>query len=264
MEDANPQLMVDERKTELSTEAPWRWLSKGWADLWRTPALSLSYGAAFVAIGLTISFGLWNIGLSAMIPAAAGTFALVGPMMAVGLYEMSRRYETGLDFSIFDIIFVTTKSPIHIAYIGFLIMFGLLVWARITAILYALFANTSYMPLSQFTKFILETPDGLLLLIFGTIIGAGIALALFAMTAFSIPMLLDKKMHALEAVKRSVQVVKREPGIMMHWAWLIVILVGLGIITGFVGLIIVFPLLGHATWHAYREVFPELKNSSSV
>ena len=76
-------------------EGPWQWLAAGWRDMWRTPAYSLSYGLAFVAIGLAGTAGLWEVGLEALVPAIGAGFALLGPILAVGLYEISRRYESG-------------------------------------------------------------------------------------------------------------------------------------------------------------------------
>ncbi len=241
----------------LSCEDPWNWLRKGWTDVWRDPMFSLGYGSLFVIGGLGINYYLLLSGLSAAIPVAIGAFTLVGPLMAVGLYELSRRHEAGESYSLMDIVLVKTKSPIHIAYIGFVIMFGLLVWVRIAIMIYALFASSSYLPITDFMQFVLETPAGLSMLVVGTIIGGGIALTLFAMCVFSIPMLMDRKMDAAEAVVRSIIVVKENPGVMLQWAWMVVFLVAVGIMTAFLGIIVVFPLLGHATWHAYRQVYPD-------
>ncbi|MCI5047854.1 MAG: DUF2189 domain-containing protein [Aquisalinus sp.] len=242
---------------QLTPESPWKWINKGWADIWKDPLLSLGYGFTFVMAGFGINYLLWEAGLSAMVPVAVGAFALVGPMMAIGLYEMSRRHESGEKYSAFDIIFVKAKSPLHIAYIGFIVMFALLVWIRIAIVLYALFVSSTYMPLSNFTEFVFETPQGLMMLVVGTAVGGVIAFAIFAMTAFSIPLLLDRKSNVLDAVIASMKVIKDNPGACFLWAWMIALLIAFGAATVLVGLMVVFPLLGHATWHAYRDVFDQ-------
>lgn len=240
---------------KVGKEAPWRWLAAGWDDLWRQPLISFGYGLVFVLIGLSISFGLWRVGLSSAIPVAAGAFALVGPLMAVGLYELSRRYQTGQSFALKDIIFVKTKSPIHIAYSGFVLLFGLMVWVRIAVLLYALFATSSYIPLSKFSEYVLSTPQGLAMLALGSVIGAFIGFAIFSFMALSVPMLMDRKMDILEATVRSIQAVINNPAAMLLWAWLIAVFIAVGLATAFMGLIVIFPLLGHATWHAYCEIY---------
>jgi uncharacterized membrane protein len=239
----------------IATEAPWRWLAAGWADIWRNPLISLGYGAVFVLAGFGLSYLLWQAGLSAFIPVTAGSFALIGPLMAVGLYELSRRYERGETFTLSDIVFVKTASPIHIAYVGFLILFGLLVWVRIATLLYALFISGTYMPISKFSEFVLGTPQGLTMLVVGSIIGGFIAFTMYALTVFSIPMLMDRKTDILEATVKSFMTVMKNKAAMLLWAWLIAVFVAIGLATAFIGLVVVFPLLGHATWHAYRDVF---------
>lgn len=239
----------------ISAEAPWRWLAEGWRDVWRNPLLSLGYGAVFVLAGAGISYWLFKAGLSAMIPVALGCFAMVGPLVAVGLYEMSDRYLRGERYTLGQILFVKTAPPIHIAYVGFIIMFALLVWVRIAIMLYALFASSTYLPLASFSEFVLGTPQGLAMLVVGSIVGAGIAFSIFALTAFSVPMLMDRKMDIMEATVRSIQVIVKNPAPMILWAWLIAVFLAVGLATAMVGLVVIVPLLGHATWHAYKDVF---------
>ncbi|WP_306253445.1 DUF2189 domain-containing protein [Parvularcula sp. IMCC14364] len=241
----------------ITSESPWQWLNKGWADIWKDPVLSLGYGFTFVMVGFGINYLLWETGLSAWIPVAVGAFAMVGPMMAIGLYELSRCHETREPYSAASIIFVRAKSPLHIAYIGFIIMFALLVWIRIAIVLYALFVSSTYMPLTNFTEFILETPQGLMMLVVGSVVGGLIAIVIFAMTAFSVPLLLDRNSNVLDAVIASMKVVRDNPGPCFLWAWMIALLVAFGAATILVGLMLVFPLLGHATWHAYRDIFSQ-------
>ena len=222
------------------------------------PVISLSYGGAFVAIGFALSFGLWRTGYESLIPVVAGCFAIVGPLMAVGLYEASRCRAAAAPVSLGEILFVKTASPLQLLYVGFVILFALLVWGRIAIMLYALFASSTYMPIADFSAFVLGTGQGLAMLLIGSIIGAGIAFAIFALTAFSIPLLMDQKTDIFTAVVASVAAVARNPGAMVLWAWLIAIFCAVGLATAFIGLVVIFPLLGYATWHAYRETFPNV------
>ncbi|MEM8986885.1 MAG: DUF2189 domain-containing protein [Pseudomonadota bacterium] len=240
--------------SSLTADAPWGWLAAGWRDMQRAPVLSFGYGVAFVAIGLAITGGLWMAGLSSLIPVAIASFALAGPLMAVGLYEISRRLDAGAPLALRDIVFVKTKSPAGLALVGFFIMFALLFWARVAMLLYALFVSGAYMPLSDFTAFALTTPAGLSLLAVGTVIGGAIALAIFSVSALSIPMLMDRQTDAFTAIATSIRAVKEKPGPMLLWAWIIAVLIAAGFATLFVGLAVVFPLIGHATWRAYKDI----------
>ena len=239
----------------IPTDAPWRWLAQGWQDLWATPALSLAYGASFVAVGALITVGLWAIGLSSVTPVLASGFVLVGPILAMGLYEISRRREANEAITSWrEVILVKTASRLQLAYLGFFIAFVLLLWVRIAQILYAIFTNGDYVPLHQFSSFVLGQPEGLALLAVGSVIGAVLALIIFAVSAISVPMLLERDVDIVTAVVASFQACLNNSAAMLLWAWLIAVLIGFGIATAFLGLIVVFPLVGHATWHAYRSL----------
>jgi len=235
-------------------DGPWRWLAAGWRDLWRTPAYSLTYGFAFVAFGLAGTVGLRSVGLESIVPAMAAGFALLGPILAVGLYEISRRYEAGEPLEVRGIVFVRTASAVQMGLLAFFLMFIFLVWMRAATLLYALFTYGSYLPLDQFVTFGLTTTAGLAMLSAGTIIGALLAFAAFAISAISVPMLMHRDVDAITAIVTSVRAVVSYPGPMLLWAWLVALFTAFGIATLFIGLIVVFPLLGHATWHAYREI----------
>ena len=241
-------------KAYLAKDAPWNWLAAGWRDIWRAPALSLGYGVTVVGGGVGILYLLNAAGYSALIPVAFGVFALVGPILAVGLYELSRRLEAGEPVGLTDILFVRTKSPVQIAYVGFALMFAVLVWIRVAIMIYALFASASYQPLGDFLGFAFSSVSGLSMLVVGAAAGGVIAFGIYLLSVLSIPMLMDRKSDLFSGMYAGVKAVKDNPGPMLLWAWLIAILTAAGIATFFVGLALVFPLLGHATWHAYREI----------
>ena len=235
-------------------DAPWRWMAAGWRDLWRNPVLSLGYGAVFVAAGLAVTYGLWRIGMSALILPVAACFALFGPLLAVGLYEMSRRYETGEPIRLKDIVFVKTAAPSQLMLVSFFLMFAMLVWIRIATLLFALFVQGPPPSLTELASFVLTDPSGLAMIFVGTAVGAVIAFVIFAISAVSIPMLMHRDVDAVTAIITSVDAVRKRPGPMLLWAWLIAITVAVGSALALVGLVVAFPLLGHATWRAYREI----------
>lgn len=242
------------KSAALTMDAPWRWLAEGWRDLSRAPLCSIGYGAGIVAGGVFLIALLWRMGLSSMIPAAFGLFALVGPLLATGLYEISRRLETGEPITLPAILFVKTKSPLQIAMIGFFLMFAALVWLRIAMLLYALFASASYQPLGDFLAFAISTRAGLSMLVVGTLVGGLIAFSIYLLTVVSIPMLMNEETDAFTAIAAGVNAFRENPAPMLLWAWLIAIFTAASVATFFVGLAIAFPLLGHASWHAYKEI----------
>lgn len=244
----------ESKSARLTMDAPWRWLAEGWNDLARAPALSIGYGVAILAGGALILYALWRTGMSSMIPVAFGVFALVGPILATGLYEISRRLGAGEPLTPSAIVFVKTKSPRQIALIGFFLMFAVLVWLRVAMLLYALFSSASYLPLDDFLAFAISTPEGLSMLVIGALVGGGIAFSIYLLTVVSIPMLMNEETDAFSAIAAGVNAFRAHPATMALWAWLIAIITAAGVATFFVGLAVAFPLLGHASWHAYKEI----------
>jgi uncharacterized membrane protein len=233
---------------------PWRWLSAGWQDLWKAPVYSLGYGLAFTVTGLAITAGLYAAGLSSFVPAAAACFMLAGPVIATGLYEISRRHETGEPLNVGDIVRAPVKSKIQLGFISFVLMFIVLVWIRAATLVYAMFTYGVYLPIDQFAAFVVGTAQGMALVAVGSIIGAVLALITYSVAVLSIPILMRHDTNAVSALVASVGTVVRYPGPMLLWAWLIAVMCFFGLATMFLGLIVVFPLLGHATWHAYRDL----------
>lgn len=238
----------------LEPEAPWRWLEAGWRDMTAAPLLSFSYGLGVIGGGVAIVYGLWRTGYESLIPVAFGVFALVGPLLALGLYEMSRRLDAGQPPRLFPVRMAGPRSISQIAYISFFLMFAALVWLRVAIMLYALFASSTYTPMGDFIGFALTTGPGLMMLAVGTVVGGIIAFVIYLMTVVSIPMLMNERADPFTAIAAGVVAFKTNPGPMLLWAWLIAIITAAGVATAFVGLAVAFPLLGHATWHAYKDI----------
>ena len=240
---------------ELSATAPWKWLARAWTDYQRAPVLCAGYGLLFVAVGYAIFFGLSALGLTAAIPVAIGAFALLGPLAAAGLYALARGYERGEKPGWRDMVFVKAESSMQVAYLGVFLMIGLFVWTLCALTLLVIFAVRADMPAGEFTNFAIGTTRGLSLLTIGTLVGGLIAFAIYAVSAFSIPMLIDRQTNFATAMAASVNTVKEQPKPMLLWAWIIAASVAVGAVTLLFAFVILFPLIGLATWHGYRDAF---------
>lgn len=247
---ARPVLTVQ----KIAKDAPWEWLANGWKDMWATPAISLVYGFVFFAVSVCLTSGLMVLDLLPLVLPLAAGFMLMGPLLAMGLYETSRRRARNETLTLLQALFVNPAAPAQLGFIGVVLMIVLLVWIRIATLLFAIFYGTaSFPPFQEFVPMLLFTFQGLSLLAVGSVIGGILAFTIFAFSAISVPMLLDRDIDAITALIASVDTVRQNFMPMLLWAWLIAVLIGFGIATLFVGLIITFPLIGHATWHAYKS-----------
>lgn len=180
---------------------------------------------------------------------------VVGPIVAVGLYEKSRRIAAREPTSLRQMIFVRPASGGQILFTGVLLCLLMLVWMRAAVIIYALFFGLRPFPgLGQIVPMLFTTPVGWSMLIVGSAVGAMFAAFSFAISAFSIPMLLDERVDALTAMGTSVARVWNNLPVMLTWGAIVLALFLLSLATGLLGLIVVFPVLGHGTWHAYRAI----------
>lgn len=241
----------------VPVEQPWAWLAAGWRDMWRAPGISLTYGIVFSAISIALTAGLFVLGLSYLILPLVAGFLLIGPMMAVGLYETSRRLEANEPLRLKDALLVSIRSrsqTTQLAFVGIIIMVIMLVWVRAATLLFALFFSGSLPPFDILVSNLFFTWSGVGMLVVGSGVGAVLAIATYVTTVVSVPMLLARDVDAITAVFTSLQAVRQNLPTMILWAWLIVVLTGCGLVTLFLGLAITFPLVGHATWHAYRDL----------
>ncbi|NRA28943.1 MAG: DUF2189 domain-containing protein [Parvularculaceae bacterium] len=237
-------------------DAPWRWLSEGAKVYAAHPVLSAGYGLLFVLIGYGLAGLLFTIHLVSVLPMAIACFALAGPIMAAGLYSVAQAHEKGRKGTAYDMLFPSAKSPTQIAYLGVIILVAVLFWIATAAALFAAFHATGLSSVPEFLAFSLTTPRGLTMIAVGTLVGAILAFGLFAVSAFSIPLLMDRELDFATAIAASVNVVRENTTIMLLWAWVIALCIGLGTASFFLGFVYLFPVLGYATWAAYRDMFP--------
>lgn len=239
----------------IACDAPWRWLAAGWQDTWSRPGISLAYGTAFALAAALLGGGLLYLDALPVFLALAGGFLLIGPLMAVGLYESSRRLARGQPVAFADIVLAPVAARGQLAFAGILLLLVYFFWVRLAFLLMMLFLGGSAIPPpGDFLQLLLFTPQGLGLLIVGTIAGAMLAALVFTTSALALPLLATKHVDVLTASAASVRAVWHNPKPMALWAALVVGIMAVGFATLLLGLIVAFPLLGHATWHAYEEV----------
>lgn len=246
---------VGSRNRNLPISAAFGWLSAGMRDLTTRPGPSLAYGFVVFLVSLGIVSGLFYLNLDYILFPAIAAFMVVGPLVAIGLYQKSRLIEAGEKATLTRMIFVRPASGSQILFIG-VIMLGLaLLWMRAAVIIYALFFGLRpFTGLDNIAPVLFTTSLGWAMLVTGTVVGGLFAAFSFAISAFSVPMLLDKKSDAFTAMGTSMSLVWNNRPVLIAWGAIVLVLTVLGLATAMVGLIVVFPLVGHATWHAYRAI----------
>jgi uncharacterized membrane protein len=233
------------------------WLIAGWRDLRTIPEPSLVYGVGVFLVSAAIVIGLFAFGWDYILfPAFAG-FMVVGPILAVGLYEKSRRLAAGEEPGLLSMMAVRPASGGQILFTGVLLCLLMLLWMRAAVIVYALFFGLLPFPgLPHIASALFTTPTGWAMVIVGSVVGAIFAAFSFAISAFSIPMLLEERVDALTAMGTSMALVWNNLPVMLAWGAIVLALFLFSLSTGLLGLIVVFPVLGHGTWHAYRAIRP--------
>ncbi|QPC92961.1 DUF2189 domain-containing protein [Mesorhizobium sp. INR15] len=246
---------VGSRNRGFPVKAAFGWLRAGWHDFISAPIPSLAYGLAVFAVSAGIVGGLFLFRLDYILFPATAAFLVVGPLIAVGLYEKSRSLELGGSVSLARMIFVRPASGAQVLFVGFIMLGLALLWMRAAVIIFALFFGWRPFPgLDHLAPMLFTTPIGWAMLAVGTVVGGVFAAFSFAISAFSIPMLLDQRTDAFTAMGTSISLVWNNRPVMIAWGAIVLLLTLLGLATGLLGLIITFPLLGHATWHAYRAI----------
>ena len=237
----------------IDMDQPWKWLQAGWRDTLRTLVPSVLYGLIFVVMGYVL---IYMIGTKFYLALAVTTgFLLVGPFLATGIYDLSKRLEEGKSATIFHALFAWRGNTMAILLFGILIGLIMIVWARLSALMFAVIVDTSdVLVVSNQSAELFFSGAGLsFLLVFATI-GGVLAFLVYGISAVSIPMMVDRNTDFITAVLTSLKAVSVNKGPMILWAGLIVVFTGIGLVTFYIGLAITLPLIGHATWHAYRAL----------
>ncbi|MBC6437332.1 MAG: DUF2189 domain-containing protein [Rhodobacteraceae bacterium] len=229
-------------------------LRMGLRDYLRAPFMGLFFAHVYVVGGwLMYLFLIVNEHVWYAIPITVG-FPLVGPFLAVGLYEVSRRLEMGKGWTRSDIFGVIWRQKDRqLPSMSWVIIVYFLFWSFFAHMLFALFLGpTAFTNVSSSYAYLLE-PEGVVMLLVGTAFGAIFALVLFSLTVVSLPLLLDKNLDFVTAMLTSIAVVRKNPRVMLTWGLTIAGLTFAGMVPLLSGLFLVLPVLGHATWHIYRR-----------
>jgi len=238
---------------QVGAAKPFYWLRLGWRDFVRTWSISLGYGVLFALLG----WGLVNWGWQHQHLALTLTtgFMLISPFLAVVFYYLSRtlaQHHNPSDPGRF--IYLLRRNGASIGLYAVFLVFALSVWERVSAILVGLFLQGDFIGGDYFSLANLFTLEQWPFVSAYFLAGAVLAGVIFALSVVSLPMMLDRRVDTVTAMITSVQVVRRNPGAMAVWAVLIASLMVVGFATWFIGLAVLFPLLGHTTWHVYREL----------
>lgn len=228
---------------DVAPGEPLVWLRKGWRDLRRAPGVSLSLGLAVAVISWLISAAAWYVGSWALLAAMLSAFILVAPMLAMGFYSVSARLERGQSPGMFRVWRNACANTSNVAVFGLILMVVGLVWARAATMVHVFFPVEGEIAWTELATF----------LAVGSAVGALFCAVVFTASAFSLPMVKDREVDTVTAVLSSANAVLRNKPAMVVWALLIVAGVAASIATALLGLIVIVPWLGHATWHAYRR-----------
>jgi uncharacterized membrane protein len=229
-------------------------LVRGLRDFQALPLFGLLFGALYAGGGMLIVLSVTAFGMVYLAYPLAAGFALIGPFVAIGLYEVSRCREAGRVPTLGG-IWRTMRSRSEIGWMAFVTLFIFILWMYQARLLVALFlgVNASFPSLQEFIATVLTTSEGLIFLMIGNLIGAALALILFSLTVVSFPLLLDRDADFVTAMITSVRAVVTSPVPMVGWAVVIVVLLVVSALPLFLGLLVTLPVLGHATWHLYRR-----------
>lgn len=237
----NKTFIAPARKLEFS--APFRWLKLGWQDYQQALRLSIEYGLFFAVSGLVLTLLLVLNSNEMTILSLGVLFILLGPLFAYGLYDISRQLQQGdpptLSHSLHQI---RSSAANQWVFAVVVIVIGL-IWMRAATVIHIFYPEDPDPPLEELLTFF----------VIGTGAGAFFSALVFGISAFSLPMMVDRNVDAITAGLTSLKAVMDNKAVATLWALLIVLLVAIGFATLYLGLIVVLPVIGYATWHGYRD-----------
>ncbi len=247
-------LPYQDRVNIVAVDDVFQWLAAGWRDFRAAGRVSLAYGAIFAVAGIALTAGLFMAGLQYLIAPTASGFLLVGPALTVGFHAISRDLEAGTKPGLGRALTSWRANPAPLLGTGLALLLFMIVWARLAVMIFALTFPYTGMDLQSMTNAIFFTVEGYAFLAIGTAVGGGMAVLVFMGGVASLPMMLVERAGFLEAVVTSVVAVALNFRTMLFWAAVIVVVTGAGLAAGYVGLAVTLPLIGHASWHAYRAL----------
>lgn len=242
---------ADQMVQPIPTTAAFEFLAAGWKDMRATGYRGVVYGVIFVVMGYAIQMvydNLWQMTMGL----TAGFF-LLGPFLCCGIYDLSRQHDRGYKPNISVSTLSWARNWKSIAFFAAILTFFMIVWARVSVVLFALFGTHNYPDLKQMIAKIISL-DNLEFLIVWSGVGFVFASLVFAISVISVPMLLDRGTDTMESIFASAKALWSNPSAMLVWALSIAVIIGVGLIFFLPLLAITAPLIGHATWHAYKRL----------
>lgn len=245
---APPRTVFDLELRPLGWRDPLRWLAAGWRDFVRAPGIGLFYGACFAGMGWLLLLmyqrqSAWTLALSA-------GFLLMGPFLCLGLYDVSRKLERGGRPDLGESLFAWDTRTGSMAIFGAVLLVVEMIWGRASLVVFAI--SFDGMPDFKGSFAALLDPRNLVFVLTYLAVGAVFAGLIFAISVVAMPMILDRQTDAISAALTSLRLCLTQPGVMLWWGALITTLVVAAMLPWFAGLLVVAPVLGHASWHAYR------------
>lgn len=232
----------------LDYAAPLRWLALGWRDFLHAPLIGLFYGACFMAMGWGL-LAVFRHAPAYTLALSAG-FLLMGPFLCLGLYHVSRQLALGAKPDFGQSLMAWDVRMGTLGIFGFVLLVLEMLWGRASLIIFAV--SFDGMPDFKGSLSALLSPDNLNFIVAYVVVGALFAGLIFAVSVVSIPMILDRQTDAITAGLTSIRLVVSQPGVMLWWGFLLTLLVLLALLPWFAGLLVIGPITGHASWHAYR------------
>lgn len=227
---------------QLSVSAPFHWLSLGLHDFIRMPIISAFYGLCFMAAAIAIVQLVQWQGTHLVVMPSLVVYMLIGPFLALGLYDASWEREKGHDASLFHSMKAIRRNSTAQWAFAILLAVAMIFWMRIAALLYALYPSVQGAPIAEFAPF----------LIIGSAVGFVLASVVFSISAFSIPLMMERRVDMMSAIFSSFNAVKSNIPAMIVWAAIICGGILIGFATYGFGMLFTMPILGYGTWHAYH------------
>ncbi|GAA6143498.1 DUF2189 domain-containing protein [Hydrogenophaga sp. 5NK40-0174] len=258
--EANSESIFNLPLAELTARDPVEWLKLGWQDFKRCPRIGLFYGLCFFLMGHAL-LAVFQRAPEYVLWLSAG-FLLMGPFLCLGIYDASKAMQTNdhrpsLRASL--LAWRPTKGTMGI--FAFVLLILEMLWGRAALIVFAVSFNN--MPGTVDVVDILLDPENIGFVITYIVVGGVFATLIFVTSAISIPMIMDRQVDAISAGLTSIRACLKNPGVMMLWGGLITLIILVSMLPAFVGLLVTGPIIGHATWHAYRRLVPTPSESEA-
>lgn len=252
-EAARPPSVFDLPIATLTPADPFRWLAKGWSDFGKHPRISVFYGFCFLMMGNAL-WAVFKHAPAYMLALSAG-FLLMGPFLSLGLYDVSRMIESKEgEPTLARTLFAWESTAGTMAIFAFVLLILEMLWGRASLVVIAVSFNN--MPDAKDMLSTVFSWENIGFLVTYAAVGAIFAGLIFVTSAVSIPMILHRRVDAISAGLTSFRVCLNNPGVMFLWGAIITVCIGLAMLPAFLGLLIVGPVIGHASWHAYRHAVP--------